>query len=1018
MSMPRIHLLWLWLGLVAALLPLGGQQPAFRRFGLRDGLPQSQVTALLEDRRGFLWVGTNTGGVARLGASGFRTFAAPQGLQALFVRSLMEAPDGAIWVASQEGVSEIQGETVANYGPGQGRGVAGASALALDAEDRVVVANRRGLFRREGTGFVQVEVPGGWGNRPLRFAARDRAKGLWLADDQNRLARWDPQGLHEYPLPPAHARQRVQDLKVDPRGQAWILLEDGLLKMDRGRWIEEALPRPGRLPKMSSLNFDPRTGGYLVALGGDGLLLKEPDHPPRLLDATAGLPRDRILVALRDRRGVLWVGSDGDGLAAQAMPGLLSLESSPARPGRDLGAVSGLLELGGGRFMLAASTGLYLVEEGHGITGHWTMREGLPANETWGLLQDGHGGVWVGTDRGLARWRNGRVAAAGPRAMARAAALTMVRHQGRLLVGTDRGLFVLDDQDRLLGQFVQPMEPGGETVSDILVHEGRVLLGTTSGLWEFKDGRLQRIYPEAPFAGATITAMTTDSLGRLWVGTMKGLHLLRNGQWASFGVAEGLPDEGISFILDVGQGRMAFGHNKGVTLLEGRRLHHLTRSQGLVSEETNHNGSLLDAKGRLWIGMIGGVCIVQDIRGFRNAPLPPPSLLDLRWPGGGQPLPEGVQIPARPDFLDLSFDTGAPLLPATVRYEAYLQGVDEGWRPVNQGLTLQYRNLGAGHYQFRLRASTDGRTWVEGRPVAIEVLPAWHERWLVRGLLAVALVALLAWTQWLRIHALAERSRRLEETIDARTQLLARQNRALEQAHGQIKRSLEGRLKLLDMVTHDLRSPLTTILLSMDRLRELAPEGTNLLDVMEREAHRIETLVRNLLDQSRSEALMQSLRLVPVLPAEVIEGFEEVLRLKAEARGLHFHLEVSPQTDSVRIQADTATLHQVMLNLFENALKFTPAGGDVGLRSTVDLEGGTWNLEVWDTGRGLDPGQIEELLQPFRQARAGDAAQGWGLGLSICQSILDAHRGELKIEGEPGKGARFRMVLPLNPVQP
>jgi signal transduction histidine kinase/ligand-binding sensor domain-containing protein len=1018
MSTSHSILVWLWLGLAGVLLPLAGQQPAFRRFGLRDGLPQSQVTALLEDRRGFLWVGTATGGVARLGASGFRTFAAPQGLQALFIRGLMEAPDGAIWVASQEGVSEIRGESVVNYGPGQGLGATGSSALALDAEDRVLVANHRGLFRREGAGFVPVALPEGWGTRPIRFAARDSARGLWLADDKDRLARWDTQGLHEYPLPATHANRRIRDLEVDLRGRAWVLLEDALLKMERGRWLDEPLPRSSRAPKMASLSFDPHSNGYLVALGTDGLLVKDSDAPARLLNASTGLPRDRIVTAIRDRRGVLWIGSDGDGMAAQALPGLLSLDSLPGATGKDLGAVSGILELSPDRFLFASSTGLYQVEGNRGITRHWTARDGLCTDETWALLQDSQGGVWVGTDRGLARLEGGRVSAAGPREMARAAVLALVRHRERLLAGTDRGLFELDLQGHLLGHHHLPQEVGNDTVSDILFHDGKLLLATGYGLWELKDGQLLRFQPEAPFATATVTAMSVDHGGRLWVGTMKGLHLLNAGNWISFGVAEGLPDEGINFILDVGQGRMAFGHNKGVTLLEGRRLHHLTRSQGLVSEETNHNGFLLDSRGRLWIGMIGGVCIARDIRGFRNAPLPAPTLLDIRWPGGSHALPDSAQVPSLPDFLDITFDTGAPLVPAPVRYEAFLEGVDDGWRPVNQGLTLQYRNVGAGRYRFHLRASTDGRDWVESRPVSIQVLPAWHERWLVRGLLALGLVALLAWILWLRVHALAERSRNLEETIDVRTQLLARQNRALEHAHEQIKRSLEGRLKLLDMVTHDLRSPLTTILLTLDRLRELAPDGTTMLDVMEREAHRIESLVRNLLDQSRSEALIQSLKLVSILPAEVTEGFEDVLRLKAEARGLAFHLEVSPQTEYVRIQADTATLHQVMLNLFENALKFTPAGGDVGIRSTVNLEEGTWNLEVWDTGRGLDAGKILEILQPFRQAQAGDAAQGWGLGLSICQSILDAHRGELKVESQPGQGARFRMVLPLNPIGP
>jgi len=880
------------------------------------------------------------------------------------------------------------------------------------------VATRQGIFRRGPEGFDRVVLPAGWADRPVRHMARDRNRSLWLASSGGQVARWDDQGLQPFPLPAAHAGRSIRDLQIDAGGQPWVLLENALLRLEEGRWVDEPLPDLPRSPKLLSLHCDPKPGGYQVALGGDGLLVKEAGGRARVLTSQSGLPRDRIAVALRDRRGVLWVGSDGDGLAAQALPGLLSVENAPGQGGLNLAAVSSILELGSDRFLLASSTGLYRVDEPHGITAHWSERQGLPANELWGLLADGEGGAWVGTDRGLARWQNGRVAPAGPSEMARAAVLTLVRHRGRILAGTDRGLFELDPKGRLLAHHQLPDEVGDPTIADILFHDGHLLLATGLGLWELADGRLQRFQTEAPFARITVTAMATDTRQRLWVGTMKGLHLLSQGRWSSFGTADGLPDEGITFIVDVGQGRMAFGHNKGVTLLEGRRMHHLGYGQGLVSEETNHNGYLLDSKGRLWIGMIGGANILKDVRGFRNPRLPDPILLDLRYPEGSQPLAGAAVVPPRPDFLDFTFDTGAPLVSSPVQYEAFLQGADTGWRPVNQGLSVQYRNLGAGNYRFRLRAAIDGVSWVEGRPTDIEILPAWHERWSVRGLLAVGFLGLLSWVLWIRVHTLALRSRRLEETIDERTLLLAHQNRALEQAHGQIKRSLEGRLKLLDTVTHDLRSPLTTILLTLDRLRELVSEDTNLLDVMEREAHRIEVLVHNLLDQSRSEALIQSLKLVPTPPSEVTEGFEDVLRLKAEARGISFHLDVSPETDRVHIQADTATLHQVMLNLFENALKFTPSGGSVGVHSTVDRASGTWRLEVWDTGRGLAADKIEEILQPFRQAHGGDAAQGWGLGLSICLSILDAHGGELKIDSEPGKGARFSMVLPLVPFEP
>ena len=1017
MSRALLHALC-WL-LLLWHLPAAAQQLAFRHFGLREGLPQSQVTALLEDRHGFLWVGTNTGGVARLGASGFQAFGASQGLKARFVQGMVEDTAGRIWVGSENGVSEIQGDRVANYGPDQGLGRSPTLSLALDGSGRALVGNRQGLFRQAGQGFEPVDLPPPFAGKPIRFLARDRANGLWMVGPGHLVGRWDGQAtVRLHPLPPGHEATPVRGLQVDPAGGVWILLEDALFHLDRGAWSQVPLQGLPPSPKMASLSFDPQ-GGLLVALGGDGLLMKAPGQPARRLTAADGLPRDRILVAIRDRRGVLWVGSDGDGLSAQALPRLTAVDGAASVAGKDLAAVTAIRELGGGRYLLATSTGLYQVDEDRGITARWTRADGLPADQMWCLLPDGRGGVWVGTDRGLALWRNGRAAPAGPAEMRRASVLTLVRDRGRILAGTEQGLFILDGEGRLIARRGLPAETGSTEIGDILRFRGQLLLATPLGLWRLAGDRLERVYADAPFAAVTVTCLTADDQGHLWVGTMNGLHVLANGKWMTYGVDQGLGDDSINFVADLGAGRLAIGHNRGVDILDGRDLHHLTSSLGLISDETNHDGFLVDRRGRLWIGMIGGVNILDQPAAFLNPPLRPPTVMEVRWPGGVAGLPAGITVPPRPDFLEMSFDTGEPLCAARPRYETFLEGADPGWRPLTQqGLLLHYRNLGAGTYRLRLRVSVEGGPWTESAPIRITVQPAWYEAWSVRILFALAVLALLGGLVWLRIHRLALRNQALEETVAARTRVLERQNRALEQAHGQIKRSLESRLKLMDMVTHDLRSPLTSIMLTVDRLRELAPDRRSLVDIMDRETARIETLLRNLLDQSRSETLLHSLRLSPTAPMEVTEGFEDVLRLKAEAKGLAFHLDVAPETGRIRVQADTATLHQVMLNLFENALKFTPKGGEVGIRSTVDFAGGHWVLEVRDTGRGLDPGQIRKILEPFHQVKAGDAAQGWGLGLSICQDILEAHGGRLAIESEPGRGARFSMVLPLLPDAP
>ena len=173
-----IALLFRRLICLAAVLGIGltlhAQPLAFRHFDGRDGLPQSQVRALLEDRRGFLWVGTQ-GGVARLGASGFKNFGLAQGLGVGQVRALLEDREGAIWVAQVDAsLARIRGSQVQTFGPADGLPAMNSYCLAEDDSGAVLVGTRGGLYRWNGSVFQPVEL-GAWPNEPIYGIAK--AKG-------------------------------------------------------------------------------------------------------------------------------------------------------------------------------------------------------------------------------------------------------------------------------------------------------------------------------------------------------------------------------------------------------------------------------------------------------------------------------------------------------------------------------------------------------------------------------------------------------------------------------------------------------------------------------------------------------------------------------------------------------------------------------------------------------------------------------------------------------------------------
>ncbi len=280
------------------------------------------------------------------------------------------------------------------------------------------------------------------------------------------------------------------------------------------------------------------------------------------------------------------------------------------------------------------------------------------------------------------------------------------------------------------------------------------------------------------------------------------------------------------------------------------------------------------------------------------------------------------------------------------------------------------------------------------------------------GLLVFAVIALAAGTVRWWLRSLRRREEELEAKVRERTEDLALRNRALERLHHQLQRTLEGRIQLTNTVIHDLRSPLSSILISVERLQGGgAVDRDAALALIGRESQRLEQILAKLLDQSRAEGLAESLHLRLCRPTEILQGLADTFRLRAEARDLGADLELDSAAAQVWILADTTALQQVLFNLIENALKFTQPPGIVGIRSRVEPE--AFCLEVWDTGRGIESGKLETIFQPYRQALEEDSTSGWGLGLSICAAMVKAHQGRIELESELGRGTTFRVVIPL-----
>jgi signal transduction histidine kinase/ligand-binding sensor domain-containing protein len=1028
----RLGCLCLLLGTL--LLPLKAQSLAMRQFNNRDGVPQSQVTALLEDRHGFIWASTNDG-LVRLGPNGSQLFDARNGLLARDATRLLEDRDGAIWVPSTErGLARIRGREVSNFGRSEGLLDENIHCLLETRQGDLLVGSHRGLFRKRGERFEAVVLPEPWFTSVINSMVEDAEGWVWLASRKGALARWNGSRLEPAVLPGVAARANdILSIQKDPSGQLWALQEDCLLRRGQdGVWSRAALPGLPATVVLSSFSFD-SSGELLLPLGSDGLYLGSPDGSFRILNARDLPCRESIRCALRDRHGGLWLGTDGDYLWAQPFPGLLSLARHPVTQAElGLGTVLSILELPGHRMLLGSNTGVFLWEAGRGLVQHWNRGNGLVSEDVWVMHPDNQGGAWVGTTQGLFRLGSGGRLLPGPRELAKAHVQCIAARDKRLWVGTDKGLAELDEQGRFLALHVPMEETGYSAVHCLLPRTEDLLVGSGKGLLRFKDGTFQLAFPGNPVDKWQILALHQDASGRLWVGTSQSLQVREPGKgtWSTLGLEAGGQElNSISWIRSLATGTIAIGHAKGVTLVSPQgKATHLTRRLGLLSDETNQGAALEDSQGRLWIGMVGGVCILDQLKTFPVLTPPTPVVLDVAWERGSFWNPRVVTLPPGFDSLAVHLDAGMPCTPFPVRFEASSGAQDAPWRPLEPGPgNVYYGGLNPGTHRLRFRASLDGMSWRESTPLQLTIQPRWFMTLWARGSL-VLLVILGAFVlvkrrfqnlnqKYLDLDVkVQERTRELE----GKTQELAQRNQSLEWTHRQLKETLASRMQLISTVSHDLRSPLTSILLSVERIQEFSdevqPKVAKTLGIMAQEARRLEAIVKGLLDRNRAESLADRLVLEPVHPKVILENLEETLILKAESRGLRTHLYIEPASLEVQVLLDVAAMQQVLFNLVENALKFTDQPGDVGVRSS--LQDQHWLLEVWDTGRGIPRAECDRLFNPFEQGRAPDAEKGWGLGLFICRSIVEAHGGRIVVDSDSGKGSIFQVFIPLFQVQP
>jgi protein-histidine pros-kinase len=252
--------------------------------------------------------------------------------------------------------------------------------------------------------------------------------------------------------------------------------------------------------------------------------------------------------------------------------------------------------------------------------------------------------------------------------------------------------------------------------------------------------------------------------------------------------------------------------------------------------------------------------------------------------------------------------------------------------------------------------------------------------------------------------------KRLEAELRRKNEELAEQYRRVQEAS-----RLKG--EFLARMSHELRTPLNGIigfaeLLHDGRLGPLSEPHVEYLGDILTSARHLLRLINDVLDLAKVEAGKMEFRPEPIDVGDVVAEVRDVLRVLAGSKRVRITTSIDPML--AKVVLDPARLRQVLYNFLSNALKFTPDEGWVVVRARTG-EGGTFLLEVEDSGIGIGAEELPRLFSDFHQLDGGRTRkhQGTGLGLSLTRRIVEAQGGRVGVESRPGVGSRFFAVLPL-----
>jgi ligand-binding sensor domain-containing protein len=911
----------------------------FKNYSYDQGLPESKINSLGEDKNGNIWIAT-TGGLIRFDGYTFSSFREEDGLMNNVVNTITRDASGKMWIGTEAGVYIYDGRQFSFFKPLGNKIIA---AIVIDASGNVWIGTKdSGLYKYDGKILTPIKT--GFGSRvndPVRCLHVDSHVNVWIGTS-NGIARYSGKIFEFFTKADGLPAGGVNSVTEDSAGNIWIATEEGAAKYDGKEFLKYIDANGVKGKPVYSVMCDQKGNVWFSTSKGiskfDGKIFRYTN--------TSFKQRDNaITCSFKDSEGNLWFGTS---------EGLSKLESERFThyPENDqMGKrVYSIIQAINGNIICGTSLGGTTVFDGQQYS-LLNQREGFTSSIVQCFYYSSDSSLWIGTqDDGVFKFGKSDMqhyTKEEGMPIDNITGFALDRKQNLWVVSADSGIVVLttlNDSLKIHKKYNRTNGLPSDKISGIMDDgAGSMWMGTAdAGIirinYNGQEVAITNITSNEGLNSNTVHSVISDSLHRVYVGTARGINVYdRTGSY-SLSKDNGLSSNTVYSLALDRTGNLWAGTERGVDMIRWNEnfssatIRYFGTHEGFRGLEVYKNSSCVDSKGNIWFGTINGL-VKYDPTEDPNANAAPvvnitgiklffDKIEDTKYGDSLTawfPIPVQLELPHHQNNLTFSYVGIFHRNPQAVRYKWMLEGFRQEWSPPVNEREAIFSNLPPGDYTFKVIACNENNIW-NTTPASFHfsITPPLWERWWVRAA-GFAVVILVMWMVfYFRLQRVKTKNKIVNERLEMEKSIL----------------ELEQEAARLQMNPHFIFNSLNSI---------QGFVSTNDPFQAKRYLAKFAKLMRLILENAREEFIPLQNEI------NILENYLELEKLTTQPP-FEFSITHDESVDAERIQIPPMMIQPFVENAIIHGIRKKETAGLISIH--FKIEGDILNCIICDNGIG------------------------------------------------------------------